>query len=171
MRTDREPVAEALRAALRGLARSVAVITCRHDGLRHAMAATAVSELSLDPPAMLVCVNRDASIHAPLAAGADFCINILHASQAEISARCGGQARGEARFDVGAWRDGAGDAPALEDAQARFACRNGGAMNYGTHAIFIGEVIEAFGRPSVDPLVYVDGRYGRIAAPESAAPR
>jgi hypothetical protein len=36
-------------------------------------------------------------------------------------------------------------------------------MEYGTHAVVIGEVVEVFDRAPIDPLVYVDGRYTRIA--------
>ena len=105
---------DALKQALRRLAKAVVVITSRHETVRFAMSATAVSELSFDPPSMLVCVNRTASMYAPLAAGAPFAINILHHSQSAVAARCAGQLKGEARF---AGRRVAGDRP--EDTQAR----------------------------------------------------
>lgn len=159
----RADMAQALRRGLRSLAKAVVVISCREGGHRFAMAATAVSEVSMDPPSMLVCVNKSASLHAPLSAGADFCINILQASQSEISALCSGQAKGEERFKVGVWRDSALGPPYLEDAQASITCRNMQSMEYGTHAVVIGEVVEVFDRAPIDPLVYVDGRYTRIA--------
>lgn len=156
-------VADALRTGLRSLAKAVAVITCRHEGVRYAMAATAISELSLDPPSMLVCINREASLYTPFVMRANFCINILHSSQTEISVRCGGQTRGEDRFALGKWRESSLGAPWLEDAQASFVCRNAAMTEFGTHGIFVGEVVEVFGRDRVDPLVYMDGRYGRVA--------
>jgi flavin reductase (DIM6/NTAB) family NADH-FMN oxidoreductase RutF len=159
---DRAQTAAALRKGLRGLAKAVVVITCRSGEERFAMAATAVSELSMDPPSMLICVNRSASLYRPLSEGADFCINILRASQAEVSLQCSGKTKGEERFAVGDWRASALGAPRLQDGQASFACRNVRSIEYGTHAVFIGEVVEAFDCAAIDPLIYVDGRYGRV---------
>ena len=49
--------------AMRSVTSTVSIISAKEDGERHAMTATSVTSLSLDPPAMLVCVNKDASIH------------------------------------------------------------------------------------------------------------
>src|SRR5260370_40397805 len=92
-----------MRQALRRLAKAVVVITAHDHGQRFAMSATAVSELTIDPPSMLICVNRSASIYSPLQAGANFGINILHASHESISRACSGAMKGEARFAVGSW--------------------------------------------------------------------
>mgnify|MGYP000918073888 CR=1 FL=1 len=159
-------VAAALRKGLRSLAKAVVVITCRHSGQRHAMTATAVSELSMDPPSMLICVNKTASLFAPLSQGADFCINILAAHHAGISTLCAGREKGEARFAVGDWRQSALGHAYLADAQASFFCRNVSNMTYGTHGVFIGEVLEVLDTTPINPLVYMDGRYGSfVVAP------
>jgi len=149
-------------AALRRLAKAVVVISCAHERRRFAMAATAVSEISIDPPAMLACINRNASIHAPLAASADFCLNILHGSHAEISALCSGKATGEERFAIGNWAESATGIPYLKDAQANIFCRCSSFLTRGSHSIFVGDVFEALQAGEVDPLVYVDGRYTAV---------
>ncbi len=152
-------VVNQMRLGLRRFAKSVMVVSCRHDGIRFAMSATAVSELSLDPPAMLVCVNRSASMHAALASGADFAINMLHAGQEQISRNCGGELRGEDRFSLGDWQDTEGGTPWLQDSQASFLCRHSQIVDHGTHSVVIGEVYAAYSADVVDPLIYVDGRY------------
>lgn len=160
------PLAVQLRDGLRRLAKAVVVITCRHEGQRFAMAATAVSELSMDPPSLLVCVNRTASLHEPLAQGADFCVNILHRGHSGISAACSGKARGEARFATGEWGAMPDGCPVLENAQASFYCRNEReTMSYGTHRIVIGRVEAVRIAGEVDPLVYADGRYFGLGGP------
>ena len=119
---------EDLRQALRRLAKAVVVITAWHEGSRYAMAATAVSELSFDPPSLLICVNRSASLHAPLSAGAPFAVNILHHGQEHIAARCSGAIKGEERFGEGECRAWRGRRPAASAATstgsttARTAC-------------------------------------------------
>jgi flavin reductase (DIM6/NTAB) family NADH-FMN oxidoreductase RutF len=148
-----------MRQGLRRFAKSVMVITSLHEGKRYAMSATAVSELSLDPPTMLVCVNRSAGLHVPLMKGADFAINMLHFGQEDIAANCAGKLHGEDRFGVGAWQASDLGPPILSDAQAYFVCRQQQRVDHGTHSIFIGEVVSAYTNEKVDPLVYVDGRY------------
>jgi len=154
-----------LKAALRRLAKSVVVISCAHDGQRFAMAATAVTEISMEPPAMLACVNRNSSIHTPLAAGADFCLNILHGSHEEISALCSGKAGGEQRFAVGQWEENETGIPFLADAQANIFCRCESFLTRGSHSIFMGDVVAARQSGDVAPLVYLDGRYAAFGGP------
>ena len=160
---DIATLAAAVRLALRRMAKSVTVITCLHEGRRYAMAATAVDALSMDPPSMIVSVNRSASLHAPLAAGADFCINVLGTMHEDVSRACGGGASGEDRFATGQWITGPRDIPVLADSQAAFVCHNDVSLAYGTHGLFIGRLIDVRSHGPVDPLVYLDGRYTRIA--------
>jgi flavin reductase (DIM6/NTAB) family NADH-FMN oxidoreductase RutF len=147
------------RTALRRMAKSVCVISCAHDGRRYAMAATATDVVSLDPPSMVVSVNRAASLHAALSAGADFCVNVLGRGQEDVARACGGGLTGEERFTVGAWREGAHGLPILDGAQANILCRNEVSTSFGTHGLFVGVVIEARVDGAIDPLVYLDGRY------------
>ena len=149
-----------MRAALRRLAKAVVIITSWHDGVRYAMAATAVSELSLAPPSLLICVNQSASLHAPLSEGAPFGINILEQDQEHLARLCSGAVKGEARFAQGEWEQAANGVPILAKAQASFACINRQTLIFGTHALFIGEVEEVVVHGDPDPLIYCDQRYG-----------
>lgn len=144
---------------LRRFAKSVMVISCEHEGLRFAMSATAVSEVSMDPPSMLICVNRSTKIFPALSNGASFCINMLHASQEDIARNCGGGLTGDERFSVGDWQVNDHQTPYLADAQANFFCTNMGGNSFGTHDVFIGEVLRVHVADGVDPLIYVDGQY------------
>lgn len=146
------------RLALRRLASAVAVVSCREGQTRHAMTATAVNAMSMDPPSMIVCVNRAATFHKAISAAGSFAINILHRSQIEISMGCGGKARGEDRFGDGAWGEDAG-VPILTDAQACVVCAKEASFDYGSHTIFIGRVASVGIHGEVDPLIYVDGKY------------
>lgn len=166
-----EPVTVALqlREGLRRLAKAVVVITCHHGGQRYAMAATAVSELSMDPPSLLICVSRSASLYAPLAEGADFCVNILHSDHQDVSLACSGKAKGEERFATGVWMRSRSGVPMLEGAQASFVCRFEQAHEYGTHVIVIGQVEEVAIAGDVSPLVYADGKYLQLAPQSTSA--
>jgi flavin reductase (DIM6/NTAB) family NADH-FMN oxidoreductase RutF len=157
------------RLALRRLASAVAVVTCRDGATRHAMTATAVNAMSMQPPSMIVCVNRSTAFHAAISAAGSFAINILHRNQIEISMGCGGQARGEDRFGYGAWGEDAG-VPVLTDAQAHVVCSKDASFDYGSHTIFVGRVISIGIHGELDPLIYVDGRYTCLPSDAIAVP-
>src|SRR3546814_13546368 len=98
----------------------------------------------MDPPSMIVSVNRSASLHAPLSAGANFCINVLSRQQEEISRACGGKLKGEARFALGKWLEGVDGVPLLADFQASSLCKNEVLCSYGLHRTFIVKVSPTF---------------------------
>jgi flavin reductase (DIM6/NTAB) family NADH-FMN oxidoreductase RutF len=156
--------------ALRRLASAVAVVTCRDGERRHAMTATAVNAMSMQPPSMIVCVNRSTAFHSAISRASDFAINILHRGQVQISMGCGGKAHGEDRFVSAAWNEENG-VPVLPDAQARIVCAKQDRFDYGSHTIFLGRVTSVGIHGEVDPLIYVDGHYtGLPADDESSAP-
>lgn len=155
-------LATGLKMAMRGFAQSVVIITTvDKDGVRYAMPATAVTPLSMEPPSMLICVNRTASAYATLERGADFCLNILGADQAEVG-KCNAVNKGEDRFGVGDWQADENGLPYLVGAQAVIACQSRQAIAYGSHDIFIGDVQSVTLSGTVDPLVYLDGAYRTV---------
>ena len=91
--------------SMRAVTSTVNVISASLEGERHAMTATSVTSLSLDPPSMLVCVNKDASIHNILSEGSHFSINILSSSQRELAEVCSNSDEGESRFVNESWKD------------------------------------------------------------------
>ena len=163
-----DQLAAQTKLALRRLASAVAVVTCRDGQTRHAMTATAVNAMSMQPPSMIVCVNRSAAFHAAISAAANFAINILNRHQEQISVGCGGKARGEDRFGFGGWSEENG-VPVLPDAQARVVCAKEQRFDYGSHTIFLGRVTSVGIHGHVDPLIYVDGHYTGLPADEFSA--
>jgi flavin reductase (DIM6/NTAB) family NADH-FMN oxidoreductase RutF len=164
-----DQLASQTKLALRRLASSVAVVTCRDGRSRHAMTATAVNAMSMQPLSMIVCVNRSAAFHAAMNRASDFAVNILHRGQVHISKECGGKAHGEDRFGFGAWSEENG-VPVLTDAQARIVCRKEDRFDYGSHTIFLGCVTHVGIHGAVDPLIYLDGHYTGLPADASSAP-
>jgi flavin reductase (DIM6/NTAB) family NADH-FMN oxidoreductase RutF len=157
------PLADGVRQAMRRFATSVVIVTARDGDERFAMAATAATSVSMDPPSMLVCVNRSASIHRIMKSQPYFGLNVLSHSQHDISAVCSDQARREERFNVGDWRtDSETATPYLGDACASLICSREQIHSYGSHGIFIGRVVNVYLGERVAPLVYLDGRYTGI---------
>jgi flavin reductase len=146
------------RKAMRTLTSAVSIISTGTDGFRFGMTATAVCSLSTQPPALLVCINRSASLHQPLLAAGRFCVNILHAGQDEL-ARTFSRQTIEDRFARGDWRADEAGVPFLADAQASVFCALEDSHRHRTHSIVIGAVYRVAVRERVHPLLYQDGRY------------
>ena len=150
--------ADAFRCAQRRLAASVAVITTGEGAAAVGMTATAVTSVSLEPPSLLVCVNRSATLNAALTRTGRFRVSYLGAGQAEV-ARAFGDGRPQAeRFAAAGWTPGV----ALPAAVADCLCRLDQAVEAGSHSIFIGQVLSVTvgeGRP----LLYCDGAYHSLA--------
>lgn len=153
-------LSDTLRRAMRGLAKSVTLIsTVEKSGRRHVAVATAVTPVSMEPPSMLFCINREASSYPTLMDGADFCINVLARDHLSLAHFCSVGAKGEARFDQGAWAEDEFGLPYLADAQSSIICMQDYRQPYGSHDIFIGLVREVKLRHGIDPLVYAEGAY------------
>lgn len=147
------------RAAMRRLAASVSVVIAKGEDGPVGMAATSITSLTLDPPAILVCVNRTTSLHALLVPTAPISVNLLSRDQQDVSVAFGGGVPREERFAVGEWREGDDGLPVLIGAQARLSCVIDAMLAYGTHSIVIARVLRAEVSDQIAPLIYQDGRY------------
>ena len=164
----REELLGSFQSAMRHVAATVYAVTTGRVGERHGILATAVSSLSFDPPSLLVCINRAASLHEPLACAETFCVNVLGLGNRDVAEVFFHQ-RGEERFAVGTWSELHG-VPVLESAQSSFVCQRRHCHEFGTHTIFIGELVAAKHRADAAPLTYYDRHYIDISeAPERLA--
>jgi flavin reductase (DIM6/NTAB) family NADH-FMN oxidoreductase RutF len=146
------------RQAMRRVASTVNVISICVGGEPMGITATAVSPISMDPPSLLICINRAASVHAPFGGVTHFRVNVLHRDQEDIAQMFADRSRGALRFSAG-WNVDCERPPRLLDAQASILCRRIDHHQFGTHSIFIGIVEDVAVREDVHPLVYLDGKY------------
>lgn len=153
-----QQLTESFRRAMRRVASTVNVISLCVDGQPMGITATAVSSISMDPPSLLICINRAASVHAPLGDVSHFGVNVLHRDQETIARMFADRDQQALRFASG-WEVDCGGPPRLADAQAAILCRRIDHHLFGTHSIFIGVVEEVRLRGDVDPLVYLNGDF------------
>ena len=142
-------------------ASGVTVVTAKGgDGLPCGMTVSAFSSVSLEPPLILVCIDKRASIHDSLKEGSHFAVNILAEEQEVISRRFA--SKEEDRFGGVGYKDGITGAPLLDGAIAYLECRVAHEYPGGDHTIVVGEVIHTQvteGRP----LAYFRGGYAQLA--------
>jgi flavin reductase (DIM6/NTAB) family NADH-FMN oxidoreductase RutF len=112
---------------------------------------------------VLVCINRTSRVHPLLKKADKFCVNILHTENAAVSGAFSSPMSADEKFGVGEWRAGPHGVPCLADAQACLVCEKEMEVEYGSHTVFIGRVIEAEIREDVSPLLYSNGKYAACA--------
>lgn len=147
------------RSAMRGLCQSVGIVTACDEGRWAGMTASSITSVSMEPPSLLVCVNRDASIHAAIARSRRFSVNFLADGQEEFSRLFSSPISNEERFGQGGWSAGREQPPELEGALSVLTCDLEHASAVATHTIFVGRVRSVVAEPSRLPLVYLNGRY------------
>jgi flavin reductase (DIM6/NTAB) family NADH-FMN oxidoreductase RutF len=133
----------AFKQAMRTLVGGVTVIAARSGESYLGITATAVCSLSAEPPSLLVCINRSASLATPMRAGLRFSVNILGAGHEHTASMFAGMtgARGQARFASGSWHRSENDVPFLVDARSSLECEAVEVLERYTHLIVIGNVI------------------------------
>lgn len=133
----------------------------------HGMTANAVTSVSLEPPLVLVCVDRRARMHRHLAMERPFTINILRQEQEPLSRYFSGSwpypTPPEFRFQH--WEHG----PLLVGALAALGCRMDRLLEAGDHTVVLGRVMGLHEGEGGLPLVFFGGRYRRLVEAEAYA--
>ena len=140
-------------------ATGVTVVTTDGEGGPHGLTANAVASLSLDPPLVLVAVEKNAQTISYLKRNLCFAINILRVDQEDLSRRFA--TPGPKDFSDLNLRKGETTAPILADSLAFVDCRVVEILPGGDHEIFVGEILagEIHGG---EPLLYYAGRYRKV---------
>jgi flavin reductase (DIM6/NTAB) family NADH-FMN oxidoreductase RutF len=151
------------RSVLGRFASGVTVVTVRDDqNYDHGMTVSAFCSLSLEPPLVLVCIEKSASLHGVLATGntaSRFAVNILEAGQEEIARSFAEEYPN--RFEGVGFIRGTTGAPILEDCLAVVECEVQSRHAAGDHTIVIGTVI-ASSTSEGNPLLYYRGGYATL---------
>jgi flavin reductase (DIM6/NTAB) family NADH-FMN oxidoreductase RutF len=158
------------RGAMRALAGGVSVITVGKGSDISGMTVTSVSSLSVDPPTLIVSVNRQSSSWPLLTRYGAFGVNILTAEQLDIAERFSGKdgAKGAARFAGAQWTTGPSGVPLLVGALAAIDCEVEEIIERHSHAIVIGRVLGVQATPPKTALTYWHGQYVAIDQNEDA---
>jgi flavin reductase (DIM6/NTAB) family NADH-FMN oxidoreductase RutF len=138
----------------------VTVVTSKAaDGSDEGMTVSAFCSLSLEPPLVLICIEKTASVHEALAAASQFVVNILSAKQEQIARRF--SIVDIDRFEgVGFSRSRNGIA-VLDDVLGVIECSRFALHDGGDHTIIVGEV-EAGRAETGTPLLYYRGGYAQL---------
>jgi flavin reductase (DIM6/NTAB) family NADH-FMN oxidoreductase RutF len=167
---DREASSGDFRSAMRHLAGGVSVITVGRGTDITGMTVTSVSSLSVDPPTLIVSINRESSSWPLLKTRGFFGVNILNADQLDVAERFSGKdgLKGAARFAGAQWITLVSGVPLLAGALAAIDCEVEDIVERHSHAIVIGRVLDMQLSPRGAGLAYWQGQYVAIDRDEDA---
>jgi flavin reductase (DIM6/NTAB) family NADH-FMN oxidoreductase RutF len=159
------------RGAMRHLTGGVSVISAGRGKDISGMTVTSVSSLALDPPSLIVSLNRAASSWPLVKRYGFFGVNILNADQVDIAERFTGKGalKGAERFAGAEWTTRASGVPLLVGALAAIDCEVEDTIERHSHAIVIGRVLDVQVSSRTAALAYWQGRYVAVDQDEDTA--
>jgi flavin reductase (DIM6/NTAB) family NADH-FMN oxidoreductase RutF len=150
-----------LRQAFGAFATGVTVVTV--GGKRpHGMTANSFTTVSLDPPLVLVCVDRSAVMHASLTSTGRFGVSVLASDQEHVAKHFANPRRplGSAQFEVADWHPGLRTGvPLLSGALAVFECDVWRRYEGGDHSIIVGRLLSTERSVDDDALLFCHGKF------------
>src|SRR5260221_12609767 len=151
-----------LRQTLGSFATGIAVATTLDaKGIPKGFTANSFTSVSLDPPLVLVCIDKAASCYPAFATTAHFGINILCEDQQHVSRAFA--SRSADKFAGMPWVAGITGSPIFPDSSAWLDCELHDRLEAGDHLIVIGKVLNFGHSPEKQPLGYHRGSYTALA--------
>jgi 4-hydroxyphenylacetate 3-hydroxylase, reductase component len=148
------------RQLLGRFATGVSIVTaCGADGRPTGMTASALASVSLEPPLLLIAVDKASDMHDVLRAAGHFAVNILASHQEALSRRFA--EIDPNRFNGVGYREGRNGAPLLEDALAHIECAMHATVPGGDHTVFFG-LVTGGEVTDLRPLVYFRSGYASL---------
>lgn len=143
------------RRACSQFATGVCIVTT-HDGAPQGLTVNSFTSVSLRPPLVLICIDRDSNVIEPFRNRTHFAVNVLAESQKDLASTFAFKM--ENRFDGVDWRPGIENVPLLAGAVSTLECRLVRVWRAGDHDIFLGEVLAA-SVEAAPALAYQGGGY------------
>ena len=144
------------RAAMAGVCASVSVVTTIEDGRPHGTTVSAFTSLSMQPPMVLVSLDRSSQLLSKIERTGRFGLNVLASGQSATALRFAG--KGAEKFDGVEWMPDHGSAR-LIGTSAWVACKVASIVNGGDHRILLGDVARAESA-GTGPLTYHARTFG-----------
>jgi flavin reductase (DIM6/NTAB) family NADH-FMN oxidoreductase RutF len=151
----------ALRQTLGMFATGVTVITTRVGEQIHGMTANAFMSVSLEPPLVLISIDRRTKMCALLHEGQLFAVNVLASDQRLLSDQFAGRTAEGGKppaFEL------VHETPLVAGSAAQFVSKVAKSYWGGDHSLFLGRVEYACYDAEARPLLFHGGEYGDLAS-------
>lgn len=150
------------RQAMAQFASGVTVVTTVKEGVPSGLTASSFASLSIEPPLLLVCLQKTLGAHRIIEETGIFAVNVLASRQLDIGRRFAGlQPETSDRFTGTEWMTAVTGSPVLPGCLAWADCRVWNIYDGGDHSIFVGAVEEVSASDDGEPLLYHNRLWGR----------
>ncbi len=153
---------------LAGMARAAAavcIVTTEGQAGRAGITVNSMTSVSVEPAALLVSLRRGSAVGRIVEQNGAFCVNVLCASQCNLSDVFSGRlGRDRDRFSCADWTTLETGCPALVGAACIFDCKIAEAHVFSTHLLVIGRVLAVEADPATSTLIYHNRQYHTLAA-------
>jgi flavin reductase (DIM6/NTAB) family NADH-FMN oxidoreductase RutF len=150
-----------LRRVMGHFATGVTIITTvSKDGVPFGLTANAFTSVSLDPPLLLISVDKKAESFPHFEESKVFTVNVLSEEQEGLSRKFA--VSGGDKFQGVAYHTGANGVPILDGMLAYLECKLYATYDGGDHTLFLGEIEQAETH-EVKPLLFYRGGYRSLA--------
>jgi len=144
------------RATMGNVATPVAVVTSVGSGRPHGTTVSAFVSLSMDPPMVLISLDKRSALLQIVRTSGRFGLNVLGSGHGHVADRFA--RKGDDKFDGIDWCLDQG-APRIHGTTSFLVCEVDKAVTGGDHEVIFGRVHHAASDPQA-PLVYHSRRYG-----------
>lgn len=151
---------EQYRDAVKRFAGGVTIVTAAHGGVVHGLTVTALAAVSLQPPLVLVCLEKGSRTRELIVESGRFVVNILNETQRELAQRFA--TKGEKTLEDIPHQLVEG-IPTLEGAISTIVCSTVSVTEGGDHDVFLAAVLGTSTAPG-RPLVYYDRDYRSLSS-------
>jgi flavin reductase (DIM6/NTAB) family NADH-FMN oxidoreductase RutF len=140
-------------------ATGVAVVTTRRtDGTGLGLTVNSLTSVSLEPPLVLFCIDKEAHLYPDFKNAELFAFNFLEEKEEAVSRHFADFHHNPKPDDL--WDEPQENCPILKHGLGWIVCRKTATYPGGDHDIVVGEVIKLYKRTGHhDPLIYFHGRY------------
>ena len=135
----------------------VTVVTSVREGEPRGVTVSSFASVSVDPPLVLICINREARSYLFISESKVFCVNILAGDQEALAKRFASKMRVN-QFDGVPFQLGATGTAIIDGVVAHLECEVAEEHHAGSHSIFVGRVVSCASRPG-SPLGYYNGAF------------
>ena len=144
-------------------ATGVTVVTTRDGaGSPFGLTVNAFTSLSLNPPLVVVCIDKAAQCYSCFEESKVFAVNVLSEDQEELSRRFA--TKGIEKFGEIKWHRGENNVPLLDGSIGTIECKIVNSYEGGDHTIYLGEIVSANATED-RPLLFFKGKYHRLPLP------
>lgn len=154
--TPARPDADVMKEVNRRFVTGVTLVTAMDDGVPRGLAVNAFANISLDPPTVMICVQRTSSTHDCLFRAGHLAINIASTGQLDVMGKLASKSAD--KFAGVDWEPGPFGSPLLTGSSARMEVEIRERLQASTHTVFICRVVAAEVSDAA-PVIYSAGRF------------